>query len=462
MILHICLEGFAAAALAPRGTASAAPVIVLDGERVRDASPPARRRGVRRGMPAWRARQLCPEAACREWDEGEAAVAAERWRALCHSLFPRVEPDGWEAVFLAPAPVTAEAARAPLYALAAKALPGLGDALRAGAAPAKAVARIAGRLAASGRPLSREAAGAATVEAPAPGVRLILVPPGREAAFLAPLPVRALKEEVPVSRLTALERLGCRRLGDLQRLPASLLSQRFGREAGERLAQLARGIDPRSVAAAYPPPEARVRLPLGGAPLSDDALDHCAHELARRLLAGRQVCATLALEVEPVGGAPCRRERPLVRPSLRPEALAAHLRTLAAGLAAAEREAVHAVSAVAARPAALGGWRQQSLWGEPGRDERADQAELAERAGAAADRARRLEAAVAAVRARFGQASLQAGAPPGAGDTCGAGHTWRERRLALWDPWRQLPWREHAEGPHPRRRDACPDFPAAR
>lgn len=456
MILHVRLQGFAAAALAPRGTAPAEPVIVLDGERVCDASPPARRRGVRRGMPAWRARQLCPEADCREWDEGEAAAAAERWRALCHDLFPGVEPDGWEAVFLAPAPVMLEAARATLNALAAKALPGLGDALHVGAAPTKAVARIAGRVAASGRPLPREAAGTATVEAPASDVRLILVPPGQEAAFLAPLPVRALKDEVPAARLAALERLGCRRLGDLQRLPATLLSQRFGREAGERLAQLARGIDPRVVAAAYPPPEARVRLPLGGAPLSDDALDRCARELSRRLLAERQVCTTLALEVEPLEGVPCRRERPLVRPSLRPEALAAHLRTLAAGLAAAEREALHAVSVVARRPGALPGWRQQSLWGETeqAREER-DRPNARDGADDAA-RARRLQAAVDAVRARFGQASLQAGAPPGAGDA------WRERRLALWDPWRQHPWGQHVEGTHPRGRGACPDSSAVR
>lgn len=441
MILHVCLQGFAAAALAPRGTAPAEPVIVLDGDRVRDASPPARRRGVRRGMPAWRARQLCPQAAFRDWDPVAAAVAAERWRALCHNLFPRVEPDGWEAAFLAPAPPAAEAARATVDGLAGKALPGLGDALHVGAAPTKAVARIAGRLAASGRPLPREAAGAATVEAPAPGVRLVLVPPGQEETFLAPLPVRALKEEVPAARLAALERLGCRRLGDLQRLPAPLLSRRFGREAGERLAQLARGIDPRPVAAAYPPPEVRVRLLLDGAPLSDGALDRCARDLARRLLAERRVCATLALEAEPVRGAPRRRERPLVRPSLRAEALAAHLRALAAELGAAEREALHAVSVVARRPGTLPGWRQQSLWGEAGQAREERDRPNARDGAADAARARRLQAAVDAVRARFGQASLQAGAPPGAGDT------WRERRLALWDPWR---------------RGACPDSSAAR
>lgn len=413
-LIHARLVGFAAAALLPRGIAPAQPVIVLDGERVRDASLPARRRGVRRGMPAWRARQLCPEAHCRAWDEGEVAAAAERWHALCHDLFPRVEPDGWGAAFLSPAPPSPEAARSAMETLAAQALPGLGDALGAGAAAAKAVARIAGRLSAAGH-------------ANTPGLRLIFVPLGGEEGFLAPLPVRALKDEVPAARLAALERLGCRRLGDLQQLPAALLSQRFDREAGEALAQLARGIDPRPVAAAHPPPEVRVRLHLDGAPLSDAALERCARDLSRRLLEERRVCGALALEVEPAQGAPRRWERSLARPSLRAESLSAHLRALAAGLAPAEREALRAVSAVARRPGPLGGWRQQSLWGDAPRTRDAPRTPPAEAE-------RRRAAAIAAVRARFGQASIQEGIPPGSVDT------WRERRLALWDPWRQRPW----------------------
>lgn len=412
-VLYVRVEGFAAAAAhraAGDGTAAAVPVVVVERGRVRDACPAARRRGVHAGMPAWRARQLCPEAAFREWDPDAAAAASDRWLALCHRLFPRVEPDGPGAALLAPCPLPSAAAA--VAALAVESLPSWGHAFAAGAATGRLVARVAARLAARPGRLPP----AARPERPGPGARLVVVPPGAEAAFLAPLPLDLLAEEVAPQALEALARAGCRLLGDLQRLGADALAARLGRAEGERLARLARGLDPRPVACAWPPPEVRVRLPLGGAPLGDAALDRCARELARRLLEARQACAHLALEVEPEATVPLRRERRLPRPTLRAEALAAHLRALAADLPPPARSAVAAVTAAALRPAPASGWHQPTLW--------------AGQAARPADRQRRLEATLAAVRARFGHAALHAGAA--------APETWRERRLALWDPWR---WR---------------------
>lgn len=69
---------------------------------------------------------------------------------------------------------------------------------------------------------------------------LTLVPPGGEAAALAPLPLSRL--ELPPEREQILHRWGVRTIGDLARLPAKGLSERFGPE-GPRLARLARGED---------------------------------------------------------------------------------------------------------------------------------------------------------------------------------------------------------------------------
>ena len=69
---------------------------------------------------------------------------------------------------------------------------------------------------------------------------LTIVPPGGEAAALAPLPLSLL--QLPREREEVLRRWGLRTIGDLARLPVKGLSERFGPE-GPRLVRLARGED---------------------------------------------------------------------------------------------------------------------------------------------------------------------------------------------------------------------------
>ena len=66
-----------------------------------------------------------------------------------------------------------------------------------------------------------------------------------EAAFLAPLPLRALPGLGPAAE-RRLQGLGLRRIGDLAALPAEVVAARLGNQ-GAGLQQLARGIDPRPV-----------------------------------------------------------------------------------------------------------------------------------------------------------------------------------------------------------------------
>ncbi len=75
---------------------------------------------------------------------------------------------------------------------------------------------------------------------------LVVVPPGAEAAFLAPLPVRRLWGVGPKLQ-EQLAKLGVRTIGELAALPEGTLERRLGRH-GHDLQQLARGIDDRPVA----------------------------------------------------------------------------------------------------------------------------------------------------------------------------------------------------------------------
>lgn len=74
---------------------------------------------------------------------------------------------------------------------------------------------------------------------------LIVVPPGQEAAFLAPLPITMLWGVGPKTQARLAE-LGMRTIGDIAAWPAPDLEQRFG-AAGLDLARRARGQDDRPV-----------------------------------------------------------------------------------------------------------------------------------------------------------------------------------------------------------------------
>ncbi len=75
---------------------------------------------------------------------------------------------------------------------------------------------------------------------------LVVVPAGEEAAFLAPLPVSRLWGAGP-GLVERLERLGLRRIADLQTLPEADLLRLLGDRAGRHFAALARGRDSRAV-----------------------------------------------------------------------------------------------------------------------------------------------------------------------------------------------------------------------
>jgi DNA polymerase-4 len=78
---------------------------------------------------------------------------------------------------------------------------------------------------------------------------LVVVPPGGEAEFLAPLPVSRLWGVGPQAQ-AALQEYGVTTIGQLARLPEGTLRRRFGTH-GQELARRARGIDPAPVVSGH-------------------------------------------------------------------------------------------------------------------------------------------------------------------------------------------------------------------
>lgn len=196
-------------------------------------SPEAARRGVRLPCSAAQARAACAEL---EVHPASAALEDAARRALLDaalSVSPRAElappatalRAGEAAVFLDASGIEAcfGSERGLAAALSARARR-LGLPAIVAVAGSRAVARIAARRHLRGW-LERPAAEAGPVE---------VVPPGGDAAFLAPLPLELL--DPPDALADACTRFGVRRVGDLLRLPRRALLARLGADAARLLA----------------------------------------------------------------------------------------------------------------------------------------------------------------------------------------------------------------------------------
>jgi DNA polymerase-4 len=191
------------------------------------ASYEARVYGVRSAMPISKASRLCPHAAFLPVDMEKYRRVSTEIMTILDGFSPLVEPisvdeafvdlTGTESLFGTPVEAT-RAIKARIRELT-------GLTASAGLAPNKFLAKIASDL-----------------EKPD---GLVVVPPGGETAFLAPLPIGRLWG---VGRVMAeaLSGLGITTIGQLQRMPRAVLVRRFG-EHGAELHDLAFGHDERPV-----------------------------------------------------------------------------------------------------------------------------------------------------------------------------------------------------------------------
>ncbi len=197
------------------------------------ASYEARRFGVHSAMPIGRAARLCPDAVFLPVDMDKYARVSGEIMAILSEYSPLLEPISVDEAFL-DVSGTERLLGPPLEV--ARAIKGrLRTEVRltasAGVAPNKFLAKLASDL---GKPDG-----------------LVEVEPGEEEAFLRDLPVERLWG---VGRVTArdLRAMGIETIGQLCRVPESLLVRRFGKW-GALLHELAHGRDDRPVEPFAPP-----------------------------------------------------------------------------------------------------------------------------------------------------------------------------------------------------------------
>jgi DNA polymerase-4 len=232
-IVHVDMDAFyASVEQRDRPELRGRPVVVgaLPGHRgvVSAASYEARPFGVHSAMPISRAVRLCPHAVFLPVDHDKYARVSGEIMAVLAELTPLVEPISIDEAFL---DVTASRAlfgdgRAIAVELKRRIREAVGLTASVGVAANKFVAKVASEL---GKPDG-----------------LVVVAPGEEPAFLAPLAVARLWG---VGRVTAeaLESLGIRTIGQLAAMPADHLAARVGAGGAEHLLALAHGDDRRTV-----------------------------------------------------------------------------------------------------------------------------------------------------------------------------------------------------------------------
>jgi len=199
---------------------------------VASCSYAARRYGIRSAMPMARALRLCPELIVIPHRRRAYTIVSRQVMALLRQVTPLVEQISIDEAFLdvseVPQPVE-QVARA----LQQRVRQEVGLPCSLGLASNKLVAKIATEV--------------GKAQAP-PGQypnALTVVPPGEEAAFLAPLPVEMLWGVGPKTA-ARLAQMGVHTIGDLARLPESRLVDFFGQH-GVDLYRRAHGMDDRPV-----------------------------------------------------------------------------------------------------------------------------------------------------------------------------------------------------------------------
>ena len=187
------------------------------------ASYEARTFGVRSAMPALRAERLCPDAVFVPPDFPRYKEASRQIRGIFARYAPLIEPLSLDEAYLDVSQplIDLGSATAIASAIRAEILEQTRLTASAGIAPNKYLAKIASDW--------RKPNGQ------------FVIRPGQAEAFLTPLPVGKLPGVGKVTE-TRMAELGVKTVGELRALPLPALQAAFGRY-GERLYELARGID---------------------------------------------------------------------------------------------------------------------------------------------------------------------------------------------------------------------------
>ena len=195
------------------------------------ASYEARLFGIHSAMPLRTAARLCPQGVFLPGRFERYAEVSLQVMRIFDTFTPLVEPISLDEAFLDVSGAPAGEGRTIGQAIKDRIQTDVGLVVSVGVATNKLVAKVASDLR---KPDA-----------------LVVVEPGDEAAFLAPLPVSRLWGVGPRVR-QALADYGVTTIGQLAAVPAATLRRRFGRH-GVDLGQRARGIDPSPVVPGHAP-----------------------------------------------------------------------------------------------------------------------------------------------------------------------------------------------------------------
>jgi DNA polymerase-4 len=281
-ILHADLDAFFAAVEQRDDPRLRRRPVIVGGWVVLAASYEAKRYGVRTAMGVTRARRLCPQAIVLEPRMAAYSEASRDVYRVFEDTAPVVEGLSIDEAFLdvrgvrrlsgSPVEVAARLRR--------DVLERVGLPITVGIASTKFLAKVASAVA---KPDG-----------------LLLVPPGRELAFLHPLPVERLWGVGPATA-ARLHALGITTIGEVARLGEPLLITLIGRAAGRRLHALAHNRDPRPVVPRRRRRSIGSQRALGRSPTSlpevDAALFGLVDRVAGRLRAAGRAGRTVVLRL---------------------------------------------------------------------------------------------------------------------------------------------------------------------
>ena len=246
-VLHVDMDAFFAAVEVLDDPSLAGKPVIVGGAGARgvvaSCTYEARAYGIHSAMPSVEARRRCPHALFVSGRYGRYAEMSERLFAVLADFTPEVEGVGLDEAFLdvAGARRLLGEPAAIAHAIRDRVRQELDLGCSVGVARTKMLAKLA----------SRAAKPRAAMAGTRPGPGVVVVTPAEETGFLHPMPVRALWGVGPATA-RRLESLGVLTVGDLTRVPGDALRRALGAAAGGHLAALARGEDARSVEAHRP------------------------------------------------------------------------------------------------------------------------------------------------------------------------------------------------------------------
>lgn len=235
---------------------------------VASCSYAARQFGVRSAMPTSRALRLCPGLLVISNHRGNYAQMSEQVMERLRNLSPLVEQISIDEAFVDISDLR-EDPQAIACRLQAQVNRELELPCSVGVASNKLVAKIATEV---GKKSARKGQ-------PPNAVRV--VPPGEEAAFLAPLPADMLWGVGPKTA-ARLEVFGIRTIGDLAACPDADLVRWFG-ESGADLARRARGVDNSPVVTEHGAKSISQELTFARDVRDDQVLEQTLHELSTKV-----------------------------------------------------------------------------------------------------------------------------------------------------------------------------------